>query len=188
MPAPCPGKLGWLEVCQSPSGSSLWFWAGCMHSFLPHFYHWCSHTWIGMTLAKSTWAFALVETVHIVGLTLLLGSALVLDLSILGVGLKKPADLAKDVMPYLLMGLVVMLSTGIPMFMSSASYYAPNPAFKIKMCMLVVAMVLQLGVAKIPGMYGGRLLGKVTALIAILSWFTVAYAGRAIAFTNLFGS
>ena len=103
-----------------------------MHSFLTQFYHWCSHTWIGTTLAKSAWAFAAIETVHIVGLTVLLGSALVLHLSILGVGLKKPAELAKDVMPYLFGGLAIMLTTGIPMFMSSPTYYAPNPAFRIK--------------------------------------------------------
>jgi hypothetical protein len=128
-----------------------------------------------------------VETFHIVGMTLLLGSVLILNLSILGVGLKKPAELAKDVAPFFLVGLATMLTTGIPMFMTSAAYYGPNPAFKIKMSVLVCAILLQVAIHKIPGMYAGRLLGKVTAFLALLCWFTVAYAGRAIAFTNLFG-
>ena len=158
-----------------------------MHSFLTQFYHWCSHTWIGTTLAKSAWAFAAIETVHIVGLTVLLGSALVLHLSILGVGLKKPAELAKDVMPYLFGGLAIMLTTGIPMFMSSPTYYAPNPAFRIKMSLLLLAIVLEVAILTTPALYKETLLGKVTALVTLLCWFAVAYAGRAIAFPNLFG-
>lgn len=159
-----------------------------MHQFLAHFYTWSSHTRLSLALSKSTWAFPVVETFHIVGMTLLLGSVLVLNLSILGVGLKKPAELARDVRPFLLLGLGTMLCTGIPMFMTSAGYYAPNPAFKIKMSLLLCAMLLQLAIHKVPGMYTGRLIGKVTAFFALLCWFTVAYAGRAIAFPNLFGA
>ena len=50
-----------------------------------------------------------------------------------------------------------------------------------------VAIATQTAIHRVPGMYSGSLAGKSSACVSLLCWFGVAYAGRAIAFTNLLG-
>lgn len=159
-----------------------------MHHRLLHFYHWCTHTALGHWLANSSWGFAVVETFHVLGLTLLLGCVFVMNASVLGLRVSpSPKELAAELKPYWVASLLVMLSTGIPMFMSAADYYAPNPAFAIKMSLLLAAIALQLLFFIVPAIYQHSRWSKPLACLTLLCWFGIAYAGRAIAFTNLFG-
>ncbi len=161
-----------------------------MHHVLPQaFFHWCVSTTLGRLIAKSTWGFAILETVHILGLTLLLGTVFVINVTVLGIGVRQSADkLARELAPWGLTGFAVMVLSGVPMFMSSAEGYSVSVPFAIKMTLLFSAIVLQIAIHKIPGMYDGRALGKLAACLSLLCWFGVGYAGRAIAFVNLFGS
>ena len=104
----------------------------------------------------------------------------------LGVGVQAPRDaLAKQLLPWALAGLVINCATGIPMFMSAAPNYSTNTPFAIKMALLLAAVVVQLAIHKIPAVSGGSLAMKVAACVSLTCWFGIAYAGRAIAFTNL---
>jgi hypothetical protein len=161
-----------------------------MYRALPlSFFRWCAHTAVGQYIGQSLWGFAILETVHILGLTLLLGSVFVLNLTVLGLGMKTPAKkLVRDLAPVLLAGLFLSLASGIPMFMSAAVGYAMNPAMTVKLVLLAAALVIQLAIHLVPGMYDGTRLGRTAACVSILFWFGIAYAGRAIAFGNLIGS
>src|SRR5579871_4783521 len=87
--------------------------------FLPSdFFQWCQHTWIGRFEAESLWAFAIIETIHILGLTVLLGTLLVVDLRLLGLGMRRQSvpELSKELAPLTLGALVLMIFTGVPLF------------------------------------------------------------------------
>jgi hypothetical protein len=161
-----------------------------VYHLLPYsFFHWCVTTPLGRTVAKSTWDFAILETLHIIGLTLLLGTVFVVNLTVLGVGVRQGAGrVARELAPWGWAGFALMLLSGVPMFMSSAESYSVSVPFAVKMSLLASAILLQVAMHKLPGMYEGRALGKVAACLSLLCWFGVAYAGRAIAFVNLFGS
>ena len=160
-----------------------------MYRSLPSsFFQWCVATPIGKYVAASVWSFPILETVHIMGLTLLLGSAFALNLTVLGVGIKVSGDiLARQLFPWALGGLLISVSTGVPMFMSAATSYGINGPFAIKMLLLVSAIGVQMAIHYIPGTYSGSITGRVAAGVSLLCWFGIAYAGRAIAFTNLLG-
>jgi len=159
-----------------------------MHHHLVRFYHWCTHTSMGHWIANSSWGFAAIETFHVLGLTLLLGSVFVMNASIMGLRISRsPREVVADVRPYWTWSLIAMLVTGIPMFMSAADGYGPNPAFLIKMSLLFTAIVLQTIFFRFPAIYEKSRWGKPVACLTLLCWFGIAYAGRAIAFTNLFG-
>ena len=158
------------------------------HLFPASVFQVLSRTSVAMYVQHSLWAFAILETVHIMGLTILLGSIFVTNLTVLGVGLKRSApQLARELAPWMLGGLVLMLGSGIPMFISSAIGYSLSDPMNIKLGLLAFAMVLQLAIHNVPGMYDGKPLGKVAACLSMLCWFGVAWAGRAIAFPNLLG-
>jgi hypothetical protein len=160
-----------------------------MYRVLPRaFFEWCVATSIGKLVAMSVWSFPILETFHIMGLTLLLGAVFALNLTVLGVGVRAPGDvLARQILPWAVGGLLISIGTGVPMFMSAATSYSINGPFAIKMTLLVCAIAVQLAIHHVPGSYDGSLVGRVAACVSLLCWFGIAYAGRAIAFTNLLG-
>ncbi len=152
------------------------------------FFNWCVATSLGRSVASSTWSFPILETFHIMGLTLVLGAVFVLNLTVLGVGVRAPGDiLAKQMLPWGLAGLLISVGTGVPMFMSAATSYSINGPFAVKMILLIGAIAVQVAIHLVPGSYRGSRTGRLAACVSLLCWFGVAYAGRAIAFTNLLG-
>lgn len=155
---------------------------------LEPFFRWCEATAIGQAVAQSVWAFPILEAVHLIGLCMLSGALLVVDLRLLGVGLTSQpvARLARYARPWLIGSLVVMVTTGVPLFLSEAikAYY--NTSFWVKMSTLPVALAFTFGVrervAGIEGMEPGPRC-KVIGAVSLALWFTVAAAGRWIGFS-----
>ena len=58
------------------------------------FFEWCEASWLGDAIRQSLWLFPVIEAVHLLGLCVLGGSLLLLDLRLLGVGLAQSADRA----------------------------------------------------------------------------------------------
>jgi hypothetical protein len=159
-----------------------------MYRVLPQsFFEWCAATPVGKFIAASIWTMPILETFHIMGLVLLLGAAFTLNLTLLGVGVRIPGErLARQLFPWAAGGLSIAIVTGIPMFMSAAPLYGHSGPFALKMSLLVSAIVLQTVIHKVPRMYGSTG-GRIVACITLVCWFGIAYAGRAIAFSNLLG-
>jgi uncharacterized protein DUF6644 len=159
-----------------------------MYRILPQaFFQWCAATPLGKFIAASVWTMPILETFHIMGLMFLLGAAFTLNLTVLGVGVRMPSDrLASQLLPWAASGLAIAIVTGIPMFMSAAPLYGNSGPFALKMTLLVSAIVLQTVIHNVRGMYGSPV-GRVVACVTLVCWFGIAYAGRAIAFSNLLG-
>jgi hypothetical protein len=146
-------------------------------------YKWCDETTLGQAIRGVTWAFPLIETIHIIALIALLGGVLMIDISLLG-GLKRlgPAHIAKQVNPYVDISLVIIIITGIMLFLSEALKAYDNDAFRPKVTLLVLAIIWHYTVhrraetSEIPGS------GKLAAIGSIVLWFGVGVAGRAIGF------
>ena len=153
----------------------------------PAFYDWSQTTFIGRWIQESTWVFAVTETVHIMALAVLLGSLLVIDLRLLGLGLRRQttAQLVRELNPWTWGSMVFMAITGIMMFTSEAVRMGQSGPFKWKVCLLIAAVVLHFtihrNVSNSPERDGGAL-AKVAAVLSLCCWLGVALAGRAIAF------
>ena len=155
-------------------------------SLLP-FFEWCEATAIGHAIKDSAWLFPVIEAVHLLGLSVLGGSLLVLDLRMLGVGLRRQsiANLAKDTRAWLLGSIVVMIVTGTGLFVSESVKCYYSQAFWIKITTLPVALLYTLTIRHRVAM-AGRDTTRRTRLVALVSlalWFTVAAAGRWIGFS-----
>lgn len=163
-----------------------------MDHLLPaSFFKWCVATPVASWVNESLWGFATLETFHIIGLTVLLGTIVVVNLSVLGFGMRQSAgQLARELAPWSLAGLVVMIGSGVPMFLSSAVGYSHSVPFFVKMGLLLFAIVFQFAIyrkATKPGANQGARFGKLVACLSLICWFGIAYAGRAISFEVLFG-
>ncbi|MGO4213568.1 DUF6644 family protein [Terriglobus sp. 2YAB30_2] len=144
-----------------------------------------AHSSLGQFMQNSRWGFAAVEAVHLLALTLLGGSVLVLDLRLLGLILRResPRTLNRDLSRVLLSSLAILVLTGIALVSEEALKCYYNAAFRWKMALLAAAVlfyftlyrrvVLSLGSA-------ATLTSRVTAVISLSLWLGVGIAGRAI--------
>ncbi len=154
-------------------------------SLLPVF-EWMESTPVGQTIRHSASLIALVEIVHLIGMTLLFGTLLMVDLSLLGFGIGRApaARIARELRGWTAAGLAIMLVSGPLMLSSEAVRCYSSPAFWIKMSLLAVAVTFHFTVhnkivAQDPPVQ--RLSAVWTACLSLGLWTSVALAGKAIA-------
>lgn len=152
------------------------------------FFVWSNNLAIADWVRQSRWAFAWLEVFHLFGLTVLLGTIVMLSLRLMSLSLTNQPlpKVARMLAPWTTVSMAVMLGSGGLMFASDAMrYYASGP-FRVKMTFLFLAIVIHFTIfRKATRTEEGELrpwLGKVTAIVALAFWIGVAAAGRAIAF------
>ncbi|HET9445881.1 MAG TPA: DUF6644 family protein [Steroidobacteraceae bacterium] len=96
-----------------------------------------------MAIAESNWLFPTIEVVHVVALTLVVGSIAMLDLRLLGVSRKDYGvmELAAETLPWTWGAFAAALVSGFLMFTSAATSYIDNVPFRIKLLLIAFAGV-----------------------------------------------
>jgi uncharacterized protein DUF6644 len=158
-----------------------------VHYLLPLF-QWSDATWVANAIRDSRWAFPIIESIHLLALTVLLGAVVVLSLRLFGLALRYQTipEVAQSFAVPTWISIAVMLVTGFLLFSSEALKCYGSPSFQVKMAFLIPALLFQATLfrsatksKKIEGTpYGSRALA--VALLAL--WFGVGLAGRAIGF------
>lgn len=145
-----------------------------------------------MGLRETIWAEPLVESLHVLTLTLFLGFSVFLDLRLLGVTMqrKRASEVLAQFNPWLFAGFAIMIITGVFLFCGDpVSFYATS-FFKIKMIFLVLACI---NVLVFNRTVGRRIAdwdlaaktptaAKVAAVLSLVLWIAIIGAGRAIAY------
>jgi hypothetical protein len=150
---------------------------------------WLEHSALGTSVNNSLWAFAAIEAAHLLALALLGGAVLLVDLRLMGFGLREQRvnDIARAAQPWLITGLITAFLTGIPLMASLASskYYV-NAAFWMKMYFLAAAIIFTFTVRRAitlgdEGRANSRI-AKVVGVVSVLLWSGVGIMGRGIGF------
>jgi hypothetical protein len=152
----------------------------------PSFFEWCENMPPGLWIREATWGFAVIETLHIMALAVLLGSMLIVDLRLMGLGMTRQpaAELAGLLSPWFWASFFTMIATGICLFVSEAVRLSQSGPFAYKMVFLFVAVAVHLTIHRKAIATGveGAALGKAAAWLSLFCWLGIALAGRAIAF------
>ena len=99
-------------------------------------------TALAVSLRASEWAYPLVNTAHILGIALLVGSVFILDWRLLRRRVSPPVDvLAKVLLPVARGGFVLALSAGGLMFVVRPMDYAFNVVFQLKLASIALALL-----------------------------------------------
>ena len=149
---------------------------------------WCSNTATIVFIRDSSFGMPAVQSVHLVGLTMLLAAILVLNLRLAGVSMMDwslPA-VERQLRPWAWGAITLVLASGVVMFLGNPQKYLASAPFQIKMASLALAMLCQFGLFRRffrtePGVRR-RSLNIVVAGLSLTLWFAVGWAGRAIAF------
>jgi hypothetical protein len=152
------------------------------------YFQWCEQSALGEAIRNSLWLFPFIEAFHLVGLGVTAGAVLIVDLRLLGFGLREQpvSQLAKDANPWLLGSLTMMFASGIPLFVSEATKCYYSFAFWVKMTSLLLVLIFTFTVRRRVIMADAPetlLRGKITALISLGLWFGVGWGGRWIGFS-----
>jgi hypothetical protein len=156
-------------------------------SLLP-FFQWCEASALSAAIRNSQWLFPVIEAVHLLGLALMGGVVLLVDMRLMGLALRgKPlAALARELEPWLIATLIVMVTTGLLLYTAEPSKLYYNGAFWMKMEFLATAIIYTFTVRRKVLLADetrvGPLWGKVVALISISLWTGVGIGGRGIGF------
>jgi hypothetical protein len=112
---------------------------------------------------KNTWLFPVVQSLHVVGLAIFAGTVALADYSVFR---GRPAQTA---VVWTNAGLALMLATGMALFGADAARYRTNPAFLLKMGLVVLGLLFH---------FLGRRSSRVGAVISLALWTVVVVSSR----------
>ncbi len=146
------------------------------------FFDWCGTTWLGTTVRDTVWAFPLIETFHLLALAVLLGTVLIVNLRVFGLGRRYYASagqVARDLEPWMLAAVGVLIASGVPMFLSEPEKCYESYSFPIKIMLIVIGIIYQFTVQR-RWIVRDDGKAKLAACVSILVWTTVGLAGKGI--------
>jgi hypothetical protein len=148
---------------------------------------------VATTIRNSAYLFPSLEAVHVMALGLMLGTITVVDLRLLGLASKsRSAERVSDeVLKWTWAAFALVALTGFTMFTTNARVYAHNTAFLIKLALLAAAglnmLIFHLTAARSMRHWDRKAappIGKAAALLSLVLWVAVVFAGRVVGFTT----
>jgi hypothetical protein len=152
---------------------------------------WLMNTPLGVYLRTSDWTFQALQSLHFIGMTLLIGTVGAIDLRVLGVARAVPLAQLHRFLPLAFIGFGINLMTGILFITNDPFTYVFNISFRLKLLLILLsglnALWFRVGVfldleSWGPGIEASRL-AKVISAVSLLLWVGVIICGRYIAFT-----
>jgi hypothetical protein len=136
-------------------------------------------------LNANEWAFPLTECFHITSFALSIGTIALVDLRLLGLGMKHQTagQLLKDTGIWTFAGLVIVILSGLMIFSSDPIRYTYNSGFQFKITVLVLAIIFNYTIhRKIASSNYSPVMGKLVGGISLLMWMLVPFGGIWISF------
>jgi hypothetical protein len=153
---------------------------------------WLEQTPLSQTIQSTGWIVPTVQTVHILAIAAVMSSVLMIDLRLLGIlGRDQPlARVSERFLPVIWWTLPILLATGILMIIGEPVRSLESPVFQLKMALLVVAMIVtlsyQVALGSDPSFWdlsiGRREGARIIAVLSLLVWAGIVFAGRWIAY------
>jgi hypothetical protein len=153
------------------------------------FLEWLQSTPLATFVAETLWAYPLFETLHTLGMAMLVGSLGLIDLRILGYKRELPVIGTLDLLPLAWIGFTINLISGLALFTSDAVYFWDSITFKVKLSLIVLAGInsFLLSQSTFREARAGRAEHvsagvRVVALTSLVFWLGAIIAGRLIAY------
>jgi hypothetical protein len=153
---------------------------------------WLEQSWVGGAVRESLWLFPAIETVHLLGMAALVGTVTVVDLRLLGWVMRRErvSALMGRWLPWAWAGFAGQVVPGGVLFSSEAVKVCGNPAFRLKMVLILLAgvhaLIFHWTVGRDMATWDANMVlparAKIAGGISILLWVGIVAAGRFIGF------
>jgi uncharacterized membrane protein len=146
------------------------------------------------TIRDSIWMFPILEAIHVISFTIVVGTIAIIDLRLLGLASTNRSfqKMSSDILKWTWAAFILTVITGLSMFSTNARIYYHNPFFRAKMILLVLAG-LNMAIFEFTA---GRTIhtwdtapsaprsGKAAAVASLVLWVSIIFMGRIIGFTT----
>ena len=157
-----------------------------MREMLFPFFKWSEGSWLGVWISSRTYPFAVIEVIHLFGLTLLLGGITFMSMRLFGLLLRDlpVPEVARSARRWTFVGLAISTLTGVGLYTSEAMKLYNSPSFWWKMAFFFVGMLFHFTFFRKVTLSdrSGAASRAVAGTISLALWFGVGVAGRAIGF------
>jgi hypothetical protein len=149
------------------------------------------HSSLAGAMKHSLWLYPIVEIVHIAGFAVLVGTVAAFDLRLLGFARSTSIRaLERSLLPWAWRALLLIVPSGVAMFSTHAVDFAGNPAFRVKLLLLLAAglnaLLFHAGVFRSVAAWDQHArtprVAKFSALLSLAIWAGVISCGRLIAY------
>ena len=150
------------------------------------FFEWMAELGLSQYILANTWPAPIVNVMHLLSLVVFAGAILVVDIRLIGRGLKETpvVDLARMAQPWLIWSFVALALTGIPQMTSTALKQYYSPFFWFKMELLLIGLIFTFTIRRRVAMADeakiGVVLPKVVGIMSMAMWTGVAVWARLI--------
>lgn len=156
-------------------------------------FSWLEDGWFSEAIRSTAYLYPILESVHILGIALLVGPAVAFDLRLLGLGRHalRVTTAAMWLLPLSHVGFMIAAVTGVAMFLPGASLIADRGSAPWKLGLVLLAGVNILifqrrtyrGVAEWDVDRSTPVAARFAAVVSLVSWSGVTVAGRLLAYT-----
>jgi uncharacterized protein DUF6644 len=161
-------------------------------TMLADFSVWLDGTWLSWAMSGGyPWLWPACETLHFMGLAVLIGAVGILDLRLIGMARSLPIASVQRLMPWAVLGFVTNLITGALFFVGEPQQYVNNIAFLMKMLFIALAGVnvfvfyatgLHTRVDRMPPDGQAPVGARIVGAASLVLWIGVVYWGRMLPF------
>lgn len=148
---------------------------------------------LGQTVRSAAYVYPVLESVHILGIGLLIGPALTFDIRLMGVGHRvlSVTTAARTLLPVSHIGLAIVVITGISLLSAQATMVAAAGAARWKFGLLILAclnvLVFHLGIYRRVDEWTNAAVtpaaARVAAGVSLAAWTGMIFAGRFLAYS-----
>ena len=154
---------------------------------------WIENTQVGTGIRESIYLFPLIETSHVLGLTMAVGTVLWFDLRLLGFAMRRDpvSEVFRQLKPWMTAGFSIMFATGILLFWSEATRAYASFYFWLKLALLMLAglniLIFHFTIDRRRSEWDTDPTpprpARIAGLLSIILWLGVIAAGRIMAYT-----
>jgi len=152
---------------------------------------WLENTGVARMVQESSWGYPIILSAHAVGMAIVAGIVLVINLRVMGLASEAPLAAFRTMYRFALIGLAINAVSGTLLFVGNPdAFYESNP-FRIKVILLVVGITLMVKTARYffgsAGSVGNSLFAthaRMMAALSVVVWIGVIVAGRLIAYID----
>ncbi len=152
---------------------------------------WLAATAVSQALQSTSWAVPLIQTIHILGIAIILTSMAMLSVRLLGLAGTRQSmqQAAERLMPWMWRALGVMFATGALLILAEPARSLPNQLFQVKMLLLVAVLALSVYLERSRRTAGAAMglpadlpYSRPLGALMLLAWTGIVVAGRWIAY------
>lgn len=153
-------------------------------------YRWLSSTHVSWWMRNAPWAWPFCESIHFIGLSLLVGTVGLFDLRLLGVARRIPIAAFHRLIPIGVFGFALNVTTGLCFLAGTPDQYVLNRAFHFKLAFLAIAglnvavfyLTMFGRVRKVGPGEQAPIPARIIGGVSLCAWIGVMTAGRLLTF------